>query len=442
MFPSVGKDDDLAEALPSDATKWQRFSKSPVTKRSVRVLVALAIGVALLAIINVTMVPRSVPCASLDDCRKVRRINTMVVGVRSLLNLIIAFVLVFVVLHEAGVDTKALLATAGIVGLVVGLGAQPAIKSFIAGITYISTDQFSIGDFVAVDLEGSETVRGIVRDFSTQTTTLQNLAGGNIYIPNSNIKFIANYSQNHQRVQVDLHVSHKGDIDVVLHEIQALNAIMATARVLKGKVSRPPVLKGVTQNGKSSYTVTVSAITEPMSQLFVERYMRYQLLRLMQRIGIEASSRTLTHDATTAYAKVKPEAGCGTGTCTGTATATVLDSDATPAGFLGPAGFAVPGARSPQLPPAAYAPAGPASRHYLPYSNVNVIGASLYRPETERGDMSVTDVSTTARTVAETLRHDADIVYDGHLKRRAIAGSSKQYGSDMGIDDANMDAVT
>ena len=393
VFPIVGPDDDLTTPLEPNATAWQKFTHSPVTQRSGRVLLTLVIGAVVLAVINLTMVPRKMTCVTPDDCRQIRRINTVVVGVRSLLTLVISFILVFVVLHEAGVDTKALLATAGIVGIVVGLAAQPTIKSFIAGVTYVCTDQFSIGDFVSLDLDGAATAKGVVQDFSTQTTTLQNLAGGNLYIPNANIKVVINYSQNEQRAQVDVHVSHKGDIDVVLHEIQALNAVMATAQALKGKMTRPPVLKGVTKNGKYSYTVAVSAIAEPMAQLFVERYMRYQLLRLMQRIGVHASATTLTPDATSKYAS-----------------ANVI------------------------LPPA---PPPPPAQHTqpLPYNPINVETASRFRPETERGDMSV--LNPVPVTVAEMLRHDADVVHDGHMYRHITLPSSN-YGSAMGIDVSNV----
>lgn len=412
VFPIVGKtmaDDDLATDVAADATPFQRFLTNPVTRRSTRVLATLAIGAAVLAIINVTMVPRKITCVTPYDCRQIRRVNTVIVGVRSLLNLVIGFVLTFVVLHQAGIDTKALLATAGIVGVVVGLAAQPAIKSFIAGVTFVCTDQFSIGDFVSLDLDGAETVKGVVRNFSTQTTTLQNLAGGNLYIPNDNIKVVINYSQNEQRAQVDVYVSHKGDIDVVLHEIQALNTIMATAKILKGKMTRPPVLKGVTKNGKSSYTVTVTAIAEPMSQIFVERYMRYQLMRLMQRIGVEAATTTLGTDSTSAYARA---------------------------------------AHASDVPCSTFPSAASAT-----YSRANVDVASTYRPETERGDMTVATRKPPA--LAETLRHDADVVYDGHMYRRAVTVTTNdkpdndvdrmarprlaEYGVGMGIDVLNLD---
>lgn len=297
VLPVVGAEDDYATPLPEDATGWQKFIHNPVTKRVGKVLITLAIGAVVLIIINVALVPRSMKCVTPEDCRQIRRVNTILAGTKSLLNLIVGFALAVIVLHELGVNTNALIATAGVVGLVIGLAAQPVIKSFIAGLTFVTYDQFSLGDYVALDLDGAETVRGVVTEFTTQSITLQDFSGSRAFVPNSNVKVVINYSKNDQRAQVEVSFSYKGDVDVVLHEIQTLNTIMATAEPLKGKITRPPVLKGITKNDGTSYTVAVCAIAEPMSQAYVERYMRYQLLRLMQHMGIDASNTAYSEAA-------------------------------------------------------------------------------------------------------------------------------------------------
>lgn len=387
VLPTLGTEDDASKSLPPDASGWQKFRHNPVVKRTGRVLLALAIGAIVLLVINLTMVPRDVKCSSPEDCRKIRRLNTILLAVRSILNLIIGFVLFFIVLGAMGVNTKALLATAGIIGIVVGLGAQPAIKSFIAGLQLVIGDRFSIGDYIMLDLSGSENVKGIVVDFGAQTTTLQDFSGAKYYVPNGNINVVINYSQNDQRAQVELQISYRGDIDNVLAEIQELNTVLATAEPLRGKVNRPPVLKGVTANGPYSYTVAVAAIAEPMAQIFVERYLRYQLLRLMQRMGVEASAIT--------YVKSP---------LTGALTREVTDE-------------AIPPEPLPTLAPL----------------NVNEEEDDItdVTPETERGDFTVR----LPRLEARTMRHDTDAIVDGSISRRAIRhGQSPLTGTTRSSD--------
>ena len=215
-----------------------------------------------------------------------RRVNTILTAVRSILNLVVAFVLVFVILSAAGVNLKILLATAGIVGVIVGLAAQSSIRAFIAGMTFVISDRFSIGDFVTFELAGPRSVRGLVTGFSTQATTLQDFAGGKYFVPNNNIEVVVNYSQNEQRAQVDLHIAYDNDIDTVLARIQELIDAMATSETIRDNMTQPPVIKGVTANDAHSYTISVAAIAAPMAQIVVERYMRYRLIRLLEQLGI------------------------------------------------------------------------------------------------------------------------------------------------------------
>lgn len=375
-MPHVGDADDLdGKSLPPDASSARRFFHKPAVKRTVHVLVAIAVAAVLFVIVNVAFKERSfVTCEGPQDCRKMRRVNTIFAAVRSILNLIIGFALLFVILGQLGVDTKALLATAGLVGIIVGLGAQPAIRNFFAGLAFVAGDRFSIGDFVTLDLASAENVKGIVTDFSLQAVTLRDFSGAKYYVPNGTIQVVVNYSQNNQRAQVELQIRNDADVDTTLQEIQELTEVMATAEPLKGKVVRPPVVKGITRNGPHSYTVAVAAIAEPLTQIFVERYMRYQLLRLLQRMGVDASAITYRTDVLDGSRKATR----------------VETSDAVPP----------PASALPQLAPI----------------NVDEPDDDItdVTPETERGDVTVPH----GGRVARTLRHQPDAIADGSLPRR------------------------
>jgi small-conductance mechanosensitive channel len=300
---------------PPNASSMYKFATNEVVKRAMKVLIALAAGAVVLVITNVAMAPRKTECATPADCREVRRINTLLSGVKSMVNVIVVLLIVFVAMGAAGVNTFALLATAGVVGLIIGLGAQPAIKSFISGLTFVCADRFSIGDYVMLELPDKASIKGVVTDFTTQTTTVQDFSGARMYVPNGNIVVIVNYSQNEQRAQVDVVIKLQDtDVDRVMQQIRALADRMAVAKPLQGKMTRPPVVKGITANGADNYTVSIAAIAEPMSQVFVERYMRHQLLRLLQRLNVQGDvlpaldndieSMPPAHDASTMHLDV------------------------------------------------------------------------------------------------------------------------------------------
>lgn len=292
VFPVLGGPiDDLTTPLPPGASGWDRFVHNGATKRAGKVLVAIAVAALLMVIIWYATVPRSVQCATGADCRSIARLNTVLACVRSGLNLVIVVGFIFAVLAALGVNTGAMLATAGLLGIIIGLGAQPTIKSFIAGLTFVINDRLAIGDFVQLLLAegtggvGTGAAKGIVVSFSTQSVTLRDLTGALMFVSNNNIAVIVNYSKNDQRAQVDLEVSYDGEVSRVIKALQACADVMATAPELRSRMVRPPVVKGVTANGPSTYTVSVAAIAEPMAQVFVERYMRFELVRALQAMG-------------------------------------------------------------------------------------------------------------------------------------------------------------
>jgi small conductance mechanosensitive channel len=305
-MPVIGTIDDRMVDMPPGASKWKRFRHHPATQRLSNVVVSLAVTAIVLAIVNLTMVPRKVKCASAEDCRNVRRFNTMIAGTRSLVNVLVIVALLFVVLTQLGVDTKSLLATAGVVGLVVGFGAQAFVKSFIAGFMVVVSGRYSIGDYVVFDLASRGSTRGMVIDFTLQSTTLQDFSGARHFISNGDVLVVTNYSQNDQRAQVEFTISHATDITTILKHLQALTISMAMSEELMDKAVRPPILKGVIATGPDSYTVAVAAIVVPSTQFFVERYMRQRILALLQSLNVQAATTVTRIASANAEPLVKP----------------------------------------------------------------------------------------------------------------------------------------
>lgn len=270
-------------------------------------------AVVLLAVINVFMVPRKIKCVTPEDCRRVARFNTVISGVQSALNFFLVVIVVFMVLGFAGVDTKAILLSAGVLGIVVGLGAQSVIRSFIAGLVLLSSNRFSLGDYVQLDVIGvrgdpsgflgdgaagvgagapgaTEGIRGVVKEFSLTTTTLEDARGARSYVSNGNIALVTNFSQTPQRSTVHLYVSHAHDPTALRQALETFVEGMALDEELKDKVLRPPSVKGVTNAGERSFVVTVTALSTPTDNFAVERHLRERLLHFLNTHGYTAAA--------------------------------------------------------------------------------------------------------------------------------------------------------
>jgi small conductance mechanosensitive channel len=94
------------------------------------------------------------------------------------------------ILAIAGVNVGPLLASAGILGVALGFGAQTLVKDYIAGIFLILEDQFGLGDEVEIG-----TIRGTVIDVALRVTQVRDSDGRLWYIRNGEILNVANHNR-------------------------------------------------------------------------------------------------------------------------------------------------------------------------------------------------------------------------------------------------------
>lgn len=110
-------------------------------------------------------------------------------------------------LRILGVDTTAILAGIGIIGLVLGFGAQSLIEDVITGLFIIFEGKYSIGDIIVLD-----DFRGVVRDIGVRTTTIED-AGYNLkVVNNSDIRNFQNRSRNTSLAVVLCSVAYETDL--------------------------------------------------------------------------------------------------------------------------------------------------------------------------------------------------------------------------------------
>lgn len=196
----------------------------------------------------------------------------------SLIKCAAIIVLAFFVLRTFGVDTTAILAGIGILGLVVGLGAQPLIADILAGLFIVFEKLFDIGDIIVVD-----GFRGTVKEIGIRTTQIVD-AGGNIkIINNSNLKTVINMTN-----QLSLAIC---DIGIEYGEsLERVEAILKTNLPLIKEaipdIKEGPFYKGVAELGESSVVIRFVANCEEGSKYQVERDMNRYFKLLFDKNNI------------------------------------------------------------------------------------------------------------------------------------------------------------
>lgn len=238
-------------------------------------LLAIIIVSLLRRFINKTILRSKLESLPLTEKKKA---YTLAALLKSVSKAIVVFLWTMMSLNILGINTGALLATAGMGGLAIGFGAQTLVKDFIGGFFIIFENQYEIGDYV--NLSGRD---GIVENIALRTTTIKDFNGEKHIIPNGDIRIVTNRSKNDQRALVQFGISYESDIAEALRVLEkALSSLKNEPDILEG-----PNVLGVSDLGESAVTILAVARTKPQSQWEIERKMRRVGKEALDANGIE-----------------------------------------------------------------------------------------------------------------------------------------------------------
>jgi len=111
-------------------------------------------------------------------------------------------VILTIILREMNIDVMPIVASAGVLGLAIGFGAQQIVKDFISGFFIMFEGVFNVGDLIEIDDFTGNVVR-----LGLRTTVTQNWKGQVKTVSNGNIRGVINYSKNDSLAVVEFGVS-------------------------------------------------------------------------------------------------------------------------------------------------------------------------------------------------------------------------------------------
>ncbi|MCI2069559.1 MAG: mechanosensitive ion channel family protein [Bacilli bacterium] len=200
---------------------WAAFIKSVVT-----VIVALMIYMIFKSIMKLVAV-------------RGKAVKTIVSLIVSIVKYVVIIAAIFIVLQTWGVDTSTLVASLGILALVIGLGCQSLINDIVSGLFLITEKTFEVGDIVVID-----DFRGTVDEIGIRSTKLVDAAGNIKIVNNSAIGSVVNLSQDLSVAICNVEVTY----DVPIEKIEAV--IADHIKEVKAKI--PAIVEGPFYKGVSS----------------------------------------------------------------------------------------------------------------------------------------------------------------------------------------------
>ena len=199
---------------------------------------------------------------------------------------IVAWVTVLLVLmSEMGVPLGPLFASAGVLGVALGFGAQTVVKDTLAGLFIALEGQFDVGDVLELQTEGGP-VTGTVEGLTLRVTIVRQYDGTLSTVPNGSIQVTSNKTRGWGRAIVDVRVALTEDPERVRTVLDALFAQMAVEEPLKDWLRDPPKVLGVTQLTDTAQVIRAVADTLPNHRLEAERTLRARVTSCITENGI------------------------------------------------------------------------------------------------------------------------------------------------------------
>jgi small conductance mechanosensitive channel len=214
--------------------------------------------------------------------RREQRARALGSILRSVASVTIFSVALMLVLGEVGVDLAPIIASAGIVGLAVGFGAQNLVKDFLAGLFMLLEDQYGVGDVIDVG-----DVTGTVEAVGLRITTIRDVNGVLWYMRNGEIVRVGNKSQGWALVIVDVPVGFVA-VDQAAEVLRAAATTLADDPDLAEDIISEPEVLGVEKITQDGAVLRTTVKTASKAQWRVGRELRRRLTDALDRAGIAA----------------------------------------------------------------------------------------------------------------------------------------------------------
>jgi small-conductance mechanosensitive channel len=218
--------------------------------------------------------------AALFPERRRQRAEAIGSVLRSFATVAVYSIAALLILGQLGVDLGPLLASAGIVGVALGFGAQTLVKDLIAGLFMLLEDQYGVGDVVDVG-EASGTVEAV----GLRVTTIRDVRGVLWYIRNGEIVKVGNKSQGWAMVVVDMPIGF-ASVDRAVEVLREAAAGMAADPTYADDLIDPPDVLGVEQITVDGAVLRTTVKTASDAQWRAGRELRRRLTEALSEAGI------------------------------------------------------------------------------------------------------------------------------------------------------------
>jgi small-conductance mechanosensitive channel len=200
---------------------------------------------------------------------------------------VILFLTAMEILDTVNVNIKPLLASAGIVGLAIGFGAQTLVKDVVTGFFVLVENQFEVGDTVKI---ADRT--GVVELMSLRRTVLRDTDGSLHIIPNSSIAVVTNFTRDWTQIAMHVSVAYSEPSDKITGLLHEVGTELQNDPVYKSSIVGTPEVPGIEKVTGQEVDYLMLVKTVPGQQYAVSRELRKRIKECFQKNNVQPGGPT------------------------------------------------------------------------------------------------------------------------------------------------------
>ena len=205
--------------------------------------------------------------------------GTVIAGAVSFVAWVVAGLMI---LSAVGLNVAPVLATVGVASLAVGFAAQNIIRDYFNGFFIVMEDWYRVGEVAIISGIG-----GLVVDITLRRTVLRDLSGTMHVIPNSKIEFASNMTRDWSRINLNVGVAYKEDLNHVIHVTNEVCQELNDDPIWGEDLLTTPKVERVDNLGDHGIDIKILGDTKPIRQWALTGELRKRLKTRFDHEGIE-----------------------------------------------------------------------------------------------------------------------------------------------------------
>ena len=282
---------DFWTKILSSATDWAIEEFPGIIIMVIALLIILRVARFSISRLKKALIRKAEKDEKVDESEAEKRIDTLTGILLGAVRVVLYTVFIIMLLGKFGIDIGPLLASAGILGLAVGFGAQELVRDYISGFFILLEDQLRAGDVAIINGTG-----GLVENIGLRTISLRDFSGTVHIFQNGKISSLSNMTKDWSAMVFDIGVAYKENVDQVMEIMKQVGDELQNDDEFGPDIIEPIEVFGLDSFGDSALVIKARLKTKPIQQWTIGREYRRRL-----KIAFDAQNIEIPFPHTTVY---------------------------------------------------------------------------------------------------------------------------------------------